>query len=240
MATTARNTAGKERQRVRLSARWLLPVGLSVLSVDRADVDFRPEIRVGVAHTDNVTLAPENEESAVVYELLPSFTLAQQSSRLVSNVGYFADAYHYRERRDNSVYHSFTGDVSLALDPQNLFLELGGNRIQTTIDPEEPIPRTNLPISRNRVDRDQGYLGPAFQYGLGANATARGSFRRSAVRYDEDEVRAMLVDLDDIRDTPVYRVIAEMARDRGARRRASCRSAASARRAWHREAGCSR
>jgi hypothetical protein len=35
------------------------------------------------------------------------------------------------------------------------------------------------------------------------------------LRYDEDEVRAMLVDLDDIRDTPVYRVIAEMAREEG-------------------------
>ena len=35
------------------------------------------------------------------------------------------------------------------------------------------------------------------------------------LRYDEDEVRAMLVDLDDIRDTPVYRVIAAMGREEG-------------------------
>jgi predicted transposase YdaD len=35
------------------------------------------------------------------------------------------------------------------------------------------------------------------------------------LRYDEEEVRAMLVDLDELRDTPVYRAIARMGREEG-------------------------
>ena len=35
------------------------------------------------------------------------------------------------------------------------------------------------------------------------------------LRYDEDEVQAMLVDLDELRDTPVYRAIARMGREEG-------------------------
>jgi hypothetical protein len=141
---------------------------------------------VGVHHTDNINLATENPQRDTVYELLPSFTLAQEAKRVRTDLDYSVNAYHYHELDEDNVYQLFDGAFVAALDPDNFFLEIGATRNQTIRDPEGSIPWGNLPISSNLTDRDDYYAGPSFQYGFGRNGTVQASFRRDHVRYDEE------------------------------------------------------
>src|SRR6185369_14007659 len=70
-----------------------------------AELEFVPAIAGGVAHTDNLTLASEDKEPQTVYEVIPSFRLAQKSPRVTSTASYRAEGYHYQERGENSVYN---------------------------------------------------------------------------------------------------------------------------------------
>lgn len=149
-------------------------------------VEFEPEISIGVARTDNLTLVSENEQSETIYQLMPGFELSQESARLTSDVAYSAEAFYYDELSDSEAYQQLDANVRTELDPENFFFDFGASRSQSIRDPLAPIPRSNLPISGNRVDRDELYAGPAFEYALGSSATARGSYRHSRVRYDDD------------------------------------------------------
>ncbi len=144
---------------------------------------FVPALSVGLAQTDNLTLAAANPESQTVLEAIPTFTLAREGRRFDANAVYRVEGYRYLQRRDSRVANDFDGAFSLALDPDNFFLDFGANRTQTVRDPREPIPRSNLPISNNLVDRDEYYAGPRLQYRLGSNATVQASYRDSWIRY---------------------------------------------------------
>src|SRR5690606_1308442 len=50
-----------------------------------------------------------------------------------------------------------------------------------------------LYVSSNRIDRDEAYLGPAFEYSLGGDATVSGSYRRTWIRYDDDDVDVLVL-----------------------------------------------
>jgi len=140
-----------------------------------------------VAHTDNLTLASEDKEPQTVYEVIPSFRLAQKSPRVTSTASYRAEGYHYQERGENSVYNFINGDLRVAPDPDNFFLDLGASRDRTLVDPRVPVPSSSLPITTNLVNRDEAYFGPAFTYPLGTNVTADGGFRRTLIRYNEQD-----------------------------------------------------
>ncbi len=169
---------------------WTAPLGLvsCMLSAVPAfsAAEFEPEISAGVARTDNLTLVRENKESETVYEVVPAFTFFQESPALTSNVAYRLEAFRYQGRGESNVYHQLDSEVRAELDRDNFFFDAGASRRQSIIDPEGPIPRSNLPISENRTDRDQVYLGPAFEYPLAGNTTARGGYRRSWVRYGDE------------------------------------------------------
>jgi hypothetical protein len=154
----------------------------------RAQFEFTPQIAVGVARTDNLTLDADNQESETVYQLVPEFHLTQQSQRFASSAAYRIDAYRYAERSDSDVHHVIDGQLRTILDIDNFFIDIGGSRQQSIRDPTAPIPRSNLPISSNLVDRDEFYAGPTFQYGVGANLAIEGSFRRSWIRYNDDAI----------------------------------------------------
>jgi len=167
-----------------LALRFLVPVcGLAGITTAHADVTFTPSIKAGVAHTDNLTLVADNPEPETVYELIPGFNFRETGARISSDVNYSAEAYYYANRRDSSVFQIYNADFKATLDPDNFFLGFGAGRGQAIRDPQEPIPTSNLPITGNRVDRDDYYVGPEFQYRLGANATVHGSYRRNHTTY---------------------------------------------------------
>src|SRR6478736_5956348 len=106
-----------------------------VASSARAELEFVPAISGGIAHTDNLTLASENEEPQTVYELIPTFRLSQHSPRVTSSASYRAEGYYYQQRGENAVYHFINGDLRVAPDPDNFFLDIGATCYWTIRDP---------------------------------------------------------------------------------------------------------
>jgi hypothetical protein len=147
--------------------------------------DFAPTIAVGLVHTDNISLSESDPQSELVLQILPSFTVTQDTGRLDADVAYSAEANYYDKLGEDSVYHSLDAALALALVPDNLFLNIGGGRSQAIADPEGPIPFGNLPITSNRIDRDDYYLGPSFQFAAGSNVIFSGDLRRTWVNYDD-------------------------------------------------------
>jgi hypothetical protein len=200
MPTTRIRTADRRGRALARLCIVAAPLVLHALTAS-AEREFNSTISIGAAHTNNLTLAPpDTEESGAVYQLLPSFTFMQQSVRLFSNVQYGLQAYRYPDYHDSEVYHALDAQVRFALDPDNFFLETGAQRSQTVRDPRAPIPRSNLPVTGNRVNRDQTYLGPSFNYSLGGNTSVSGSLRRTHIAYDDDpssSLTGLLADYDD-------------------------------------------
>jgi hypothetical protein len=174
---------------------WLMSAALVSMPAF-ADVEFEPEVLVGVTRTDNLTNAPDNEEAQTVYQLVPAFRLAQESARLTSDVAYRLEAYHYRQRDDGATFDVFDGRTSAALDPENFFLNSGASRTQSIRDPESPIPTSNLPLTGNRVDRDDLYFGPSYRYAFGDAVTATADLRRTWVKYDDEPPEPEYEDID--------------------------------------------
>lgn len=151
-----------------------------------AAVEVQPQVSLGVSRTDNVSLAPQGQkQSDTIWSLTPSIALRQSSGRFQSSLDYQLQGYYYREHSDSEVFHRLDAQTRVALDEQNFFLDAGAAREQVVRDPSAPVPFGNIALSGNRTDRDDYYLGPSFQYPVGANMTVGGSYRRSWVRYDD-------------------------------------------------------
>jgi hypothetical protein len=127
----------------------------------------------------------DNGEPETVYELIPSFSVERDGPRLTANASAHAELYQYSGLNDSHVYSFFDGALSAALDPDHFFVDLGGYRKQTIVDPQGRVPQGNLPISANLVDTDIYYYGPRFLYGLGNDILARGNFRASHTSYGQ-------------------------------------------------------
>jgi len=145
--------------------------------------EFEPQLSVGLIRTDNVTLLPVNPEAATVLLVSPGFTYTQNSDKLVADVAYRMDAYHYQQRGVNRFYNVLDADVEFGLVPERFFLDFGSSRSQAIIDPEGTIPFDNLALSTNQVNRDDYYVGPSFRVPVGENVLMSGNLRRTWVRY---------------------------------------------------------
>jgi hypothetical protein len=167
--------------------------GLVCMAPAYSAVEFEPTVSVGVAYTDNLTLVSANPERETVYQLIPAFSLQQNGVRMTTDMDYSVEAYRYENRNDHDTYQNVSADSRLALDPDNFFLELGAFRDQTIREPEASIARSNVPITTNRVNRDDYYVGPTFEYPLGSNSTIRGNYRRTRTQYDQDESTSFFV-----------------------------------------------
>ena len=194
-ATTIKNRA--RDRRFRLAAGWWLACALSAAPLAHAGVDITSDVSVGVVKTDNVTLAVTDKQSATVYELIPSVTIAQQSSRVSSNAALRVEGYRYSESGGNEVYQILDGMVRIAPDPDNFFLDLGVGRDQSIRDPTAPVPSSNLPITANRVDRDHVSFGPVFKYPISSGVMVNGSLQRTAVRFADPDLGGFAQDYDE-------------------------------------------
>ena len=166
----------------------LLILGFLLTPTVVAAADFEPAIRLGVTYTDNIGLTTTNEASEIVYRAVPSFRYSNERARVSTSVDYRLEAFYYNDRGESKVWHQFDGDVEAALIPENLFLDFGASRYQSIRDPNARIPEGNLPISTNRVNRDEYYIGPRIQFALGRSVTMQGDYRISWVKYDEADI----------------------------------------------------
>lgn len=162
---------------------WLGVFGAAAC-LPAAAAEWTPEITLGILHTDNVELSPTDPESTRVWELIPSLSVEHQSRRLVADAAVRLEAYHYADRGNTEVFKQFQSALDFALAPEHLFLQVGGSRTQTIVNPEERMPIGNLAISQNRADLDEYYAGPAFRIGSG-DVVLSGALRRTWVRYDQ-------------------------------------------------------
>lgn len=165
-----------------MTARLTVLLLLGCTSVAAAG-EFDAELSLGAIRTDNVTLVPVNLEPATVLLVSPGLTYTQDSRKLAADVAYRLDGYYYQERGVSKVYNLLDADLVFSLLPDRLFLDLGGSRSQAIIDPRGKIPFDNLALSSNRVDRDDAYIGPSFQFAVGENVVVNGDLRRTWVRY---------------------------------------------------------
>lgn len=154
-----------------------------LLASSFAHAEFSPEVTAGISHTDNVFLDAVDEDTELVYRLEPSFHFSKETQALSVNADYLLQALRYRDIGETEVYHQYEASLRAALIPDTFFLEVGGNRSQAIVDPEQTIPLSNLPISGNRQNLDEYYAAPSFQYDLGNDVAATGEYRHSWLEY---------------------------------------------------------
>ncbi|HET6629006.1 MAG TPA: TIGR03016 family PEP-CTERM system-associated outer membrane protein [Woeseiaceae bacterium] len=157
------------------------------LATSPAHAEFEPAITAGITHTDNVFLESADEDNELIYRLEPSFHFDHEAGALTLNADYRAQALRYRDIGESEVYHQYDVNLRAALIPDTFFLEVGGNRNQTIVDPELAIPYSNLPISANRQDRDEYYAAPSFQYAFGNDVAVTGSYRQTWLEYSDTD-----------------------------------------------------
>jgi hypothetical protein len=167
--------------------RSILVVSAGLITTPLLAMEFDAEVSAGATHTDNLTLAPDNEQGELVYRLEPSFQLLYEGTRITTDVDYRLQAFRYRDLEETEVFHEYDASIRADLVPDNLFFEVGTARAQAIRDPRLPIPQTNLPISGNRQDRDEYYASPSFQFPLGSTVAAQGDYRHTWVRFQEDD-----------------------------------------------------
>src|SRR5690606_5283648 len=124
---------------------WAVPAG--------AAVEFAPTVSVGLGYTDNILLT-EQRESETVYQAIASLDMTQAGARTSTDLDYRVEGFWYDELGDSESYQLLTTVFRAALDPENFFLDVGGNRDYSIRDPEAALPRGRLPISGNRIERD--------------------------------------------------------------------------------------
>lgn len=163
-------------------------LGLTLMPTMVAAAGFEAAAELGVTYTDNIGLTTTNEVSETVYRVIPSFGYSKESPRISASVHYRLDGFYYADLSESEVFHQFDGDVEAALIPEKLFLNFGATRYQSIRDPDARVPQGNLPISTNRVNRDDFYVGPRFQLALGRSITLQGDYRLSWVEYDEVDI----------------------------------------------------
>ena len=151
--------------------------------------ELESQVTIGITHTDNIFLAPENEQSEIIYRLEPSFHFSQEASRITANADYLLQAFRYQDLSETEIFHQYDADIRAALIPDNFYLEVGGSRYQSIRDPGLRIPSSNLPISDNRQDLDEYYAEPSFEYAFGRAISAAGAYRHSWLQYSGPDVQ---------------------------------------------------
>lgn len=151
--------------------------------------ELESQVTIGVTHTDNIFLAPENEQSEIIYRLEPSVNFSQETSRLTANAHYLLQAFRYQDLSETEIFHQYDADIRVALIPENFYLEVGGSRDQSIRDPDLGIPSSNLPISDNRQDLDEYYAEPSLQYEFGRSISAAGAYRHRWLQYSASDVQ---------------------------------------------------
>jgi hypothetical protein len=168
--------------------RFACVVGVSLPAIGlAAPWEYGVNVDLGVIYTDNVFLANDGlEESETVFTIAPEFFLTKDSDRLNANLRYRPEAYFYSEYDDaNGVFHVLDASLTAALVKERLFLYLSATNSQSIITPEGRLPRSNLPISANRVDSSVFQARPYWQQRIG-QATLLLEVGYVALDYDSD------------------------------------------------------
>ena len=172
--------------------RNLIP-GFSLLLLGSAasaqGVDFQGTIRVGALKTDNVFLVTAPDETdETIFQISPSLSLDYENQRMNAVIRYQFNWYDYSDLDTSNEYHRYDAALTGQLVPDTLFLEVGGSRSQSIVDPDAVIPTGALPISGNLTDRDEYFVNPRFEKTFGRSVTVTADYRYADVRFDESDL----------------------------------------------------
>jgi len=167
--------------------------GISLLllgsAVSAQGVDFQGAIRVGVSNTDNIFLvAAPDETDETIFQISPSLSLDYENQRMDAVIRYQFDWYKYADLDQTDRFHRYDASLTGELIDETLFLEVGGSRSQSVVDPDGVIPPGNLPISSNLADRDEYFINPRLEKTFGRSVTVTADYRYADVRFDESDL----------------------------------------------------
>jgi len=150
------------------------------------NLDVTPRIRLGAIYTDNLRLAPSNEEDDVAAEITPGVSIRADGNRLDASLDYRMENYIFYENSNaNNTSHQLNATAAAELSKNLLFLDASSGIGQSIVDAEETISLNNFNTGGNRTDFYSYTLSPYIQnhFGGWVNGTARYTY--SQLKYDE-------------------------------------------------------
>ena len=130
--------------------------------------EFDASVRVGLVHTDNLRLSSTISEDETVFLLEPTIEYSRRGKLFEADVAYVVQGYHYSDLAENEVFHNINAIGRLLLVPDRFTVELGATRVQAIVNNQVAIPISNLPLSGNRVARDDYFVKPIYTHDLGS------------------------------------------------------------------------
>ncbi len=180
---------GKAR---RMLAPFLAVAATAAMTVEAADWTVEPEFALAGTYTDNFALAPEGlEESDFVTEIRPAISLEATGSRFEADIDYQFQYFSFAENSDRDTsYHNFAATTTTQIVPDRFLLDLNGAYGQTLIDPNEPIPVSNVLVSENLTDYWSADAAPSFRQPLGDRHQLQLDYSYGVVRYPDFDLSA--------------------------------------------------
>ena len=190
------------RRESTLSARAVAALGAIIVTASPpalGEIDFNPNIKVGGTLTDNIELAPsfQGERTEFVAEIMPGFTLNQESSRIRSQLDYTLRNFFYQQDSDRDTsFHEASAATSAEIIRKWFFIDASAGYTQQILDPTKPTNNNFLFAVGNLTDALTGSVTPAILHDFGF-ALLDASYTRGFLDYKQsDDVLSLTSDAD--------------------------------------------
>src|SRR5689334_22029052 len=157
---------GRLHERLRSSAALTGACAALALGTAHASTSIEPRFGFDVTYTDNVDLAPDAvKRSDLVAQLRPGITFDYDGGRNVQAYwDYTLQAVYFHDESDHQVFHQGALGVQAAVLPEWFYIDVGGNRNQTLIDPRGPVNVGNMFQTGNLADSTSGHAAAILQH----------------------------------------------------------------------------
>jgi hypothetical protein len=137
-----------------------------VFGTAHAETHFEPRIGFDVTWTDNVDLTSQDQpkRDELIGQLRPGITFVHDGRNLQAFLDYQLQAIYFNNESDHQVFHQGELGVQYAIVPDWFFLDVGGSRSQTVIDPRQPINAGNMFQTGNLADSTSGQISPIVRH----------------------------------------------------------------------------
>ena len=158
---------------------------------------FTPEVNAGLIYTDNVELAPDNEEEELILELGAGFSAERQGGRLNSTINYSVQGLAYAEDdRRNEAFHQLDASATLAVSPEQFFIEGDSSISQQLIDRRRGGSANNVFTNDNRLTVFTASVGPRLEQRIGDSLFLQANARTAIVEELESDSSTTAADVD--------------------------------------------
>lgn len=160
-----------------------------------ASWNFTPYVTLGEIYTDNVTLAPEDDEQDdFVTFVNPGFSLRRDEGRVRANVAYQMQNFFYAKNDDsNQTFHQLEAVGIAEILREHFFVDAAASISQQIIDAEQAAALSNRSVTGNRTDVVTAGISPYLREEFGSTqALARYSY--DIVDFNDNDVAGVTND----------------------------------------------